>query len=302
MFVRGLGILLPSIVTLWLLWQATAFVFENVGVPINRGIRAVLLSSAPQVWTDDSENAPDWFIVTPEELAEHRELNRGDFTDAARVAEVRRDSLREFWTGHWYLQFTGLLVAVLLIYLAGRLFGNYIGRRIYARLEGLIARIPGFKQVYPHVKQVVDLIVGDNSTMKAFREVALVQYPREGMWTVGLVTGESFQQVRDAAGEELVTIFVPTSPTPMTGFVINAPKKDTRKLDMTIDQALRFIITAGVLTPDNVVAEQEGDRGSEGGVKLVRANELAEEAVRGRDTGTDGPGVNTPDTGESRGA
>ena len=217
-FGRGLAILLPSIVTLWLLWQVSVFLFNNVAEPINRGVRASLLYITPRVVDETSDNAPDWYVVTADEVASARS-ERADLRrleDAEIKTVIRQEELRQIWAEHWYANLAGLLVAVLLIYLAGRLFGNYIGRRIYARLEQLIAAIPGFKQVYPHVKQVVDLIFGDNKTMKAFSEVVLVQYPREGVWTVGLVTGRSFQQVRDAAGGEVITVFVPTSPTPMS--------------------------------------------------------------------------------------
>jgi uncharacterized membrane protein len=104
------------------------------------------------------------------------------------------------------------------------------------------------------VKQVVDLIFGENSTMKAFSETVLVQYPRKGIWSLGFVTGNTFSDVRDATGVEVVSVFIPTSPTPMTGFVINVPRSEAMKVDISIDQALRFIITAGVLTPEHVDA------------------------------------------------
>ncbi len=254
-FGRGLAILLPSIVTLWLLWQALAFVYANVAEPINRGLRGAVLWVTPRL-VEDAAELPTWFVVTEDQLARARanreSAGRSALSDSALRAEIRQRSFREFWSSHWYLNFTGFLVAILLIYFAGLLLGNYVGRRVYARVEQLIAKMPGFKQVYPHVKQVVDLIFGENPTMKAFNEVVLVEYPRKGIWTVGLVTGSSFVEVEDAAGGEVVSIFVPTSPTPFTGFVINVRRDDTKKLDMTVDQALRFVITAGVLTPENV--------------------------------------------------
>ena len=256
-FGQGLAILLPSIVTLWLLWQASVFVFNNVAVPINRGVRGVMLWATPLVVEPDSPLAPDWYVVTEDELAEFRNQNPDVQADQRIRRMIRRDDLRSVWEEHWYANLAGLLVAVLLIYLAGRLFGNYLGREIYSRVERLIARVPGFKQVYPHVKQVVDLIFGENSTIRAFREAVLVQYPREGLWTVGLVTGESFGEVREATGEEMMSVFIPTSPTPMTGFVINVRKRDVIELDITIEQAIRFVVTAGVLTPDNVLSDAQ---------------------------------------------
>ena len=257
-FGRGLGILLPSVLTLWILFQLGIFLFQNVAEPINAGLRRATLSVAPRLV--DAEKLPDFMVATDEEVEAY--LTRNDIS-ITNESEDRADRIRararnavlhrqfgEFWRTHWYLQATGLIVAVLIIYLAGLLLGNYLGRSIYNRVEALVARVPGFAQIYPHVKQVVDLIFGESSTLKAFSEVVLFEYPRKGVYTVGLVSGNSFQQVRDETGVEMVAIFVPTSPTPMTGFVVNVPRAETKKLDMTIDQALRFIITAGVLTPD----------------------------------------------------
>ncbi|MBZ0173078.1 MAG: DUF502 domain-containing protein [Phycisphaerales bacterium] len=276
-FGRGLGILLPSIVTLWLLFQAFVFVFNTVAEPINRGLRTGVIRVIPMAFAE--EDMPTWFIVTDEQVTLRQgrrkieglsEMSRGKIRE-----EIRRRQFRDEWGKHWYLNGLGFIVAIVLIYLAGLLLGNYLGKTIYLRVESLIARIPGFKQVYPHVKQVVDLIFGENSRMKAFSEVVLVQYPREGIWSLGFVTGKSFQQVRDSMGGETVTIFIPTSPTPMTGFVINVLRKDTKTLDVTIDQALRFVITAGVLTPEHDVSASDPS----GTPRLVKAQRAAERAI-----------------------
>lgn len=256
-FGRGLAILLPSIVTLWLLWQAFVFVYNTVAEPINRGLREATIWVVPRVYDEDAQ--PAWYVVTEAEIAARR-AERRSADDASIARDLRRQELRTFWRENWWLNGLGFIVAILLIYLAGKLLGNYIGRTVYVKIEALIARIPGFKQVYPHVKQVVDLIFGENSTMKAFNEVVLVQYPREGVYTIGLLTGNTFEGMREATGAaEIVSVFIPTSPTPMTGFVINVPRSEAVKMDMTIDQALRFVITAGVLTPDNMAADKPGD-------------------------------------------
>lgn len=282
-FGRGLAILLPSIVTLWLLWQAFIFVFNNVAEPINRGLRTSVIWVAPKVL--DESRMPSWFTVTEDQIDRRaqRRLAEG-------LSEMRRDRLqqeirvqqfRDTWRKHWYLNGLGLVVAIILIYLAGLLLGNYLGKSLYTRVEALIAKIPGFKQVYPHVKQVVDLIFGENSTMKAFSEVVLLQYPSKGIWSVGLVTGTSFGPVRDAAGGETISVFIPTSPTPMTGFVINVLRKETIRLDITVEQAIRFVITAGVLTPDQIGTGGEIEPGKPGS-KLTRAQMAAEQAIADR--------------------
>ncbi|MEO1584597.1 MAG: DUF502 domain-containing protein [Planctomycetota bacterium] len=246
-FVRGLAVLLPSIVTLWLLFQAFTFLFANVAEPINRGVRLAIVEVVPRVGIDWPAVAPD--DIEPFRAASDNLLLR-DASDETVVRQIRRQKLREIWKDSAFgvLDLTGLLIAITLLYLAGRLLGSFVGRWFYARIEGLLRAIPGFKQVYPHVKQVVDLIMGDSKM--AFSRVVLVEYPRKGIWTVGLVTSSSLKPVADEAGTKVLSVFIPTSPTPFTGFTINMPAADCVDVDMTIDQALRFVITAGVLVPE----------------------------------------------------
>ncbi len=246
-FGKGLAILLPTAVTLWLLWQAFGFIFNNVARPINSATRVVVIWGVPQVF--DEEALPEWFRVTPEELVQAR-ANRDipdSTTNAALRRQLRTEYLADFWESHWYLNLTGFLIAIMLIYLSGVLLGNIVGKTIYNRLERLITQIPGFKQIYPHVKQVVDMILGEKKM--AFSKVVLVEYPREGIWTVGFLTGNSIRQIDDSAGGQVVSVFIPTSPTPFTGFTINVRQEHAIEMNMSVEEALRFVITAGVLAP-----------------------------------------------------
>jgi uncharacterized membrane protein len=249
-FGRGLAVLLPSILTLWLLWQAFVFLFNNVAEPINRGIRVVVVEVAPRVTPQDQR--PEFMVVEPGEIDEFLASPegrpfRGRSTVAVREHLVRKQ-LGEFWSQHWYLQAAGLLVAIMLIYLAGLLLGNYLGRRVYARVERLIAQIPGFKQVYPHVKQVVDLVMGERRA--AFRRVVMVQYPRRGVWTLGLVTSDSISTIHEFTGVPCIAVFIPSTPTPFTGFAITVPRDEAIDVPMSIDEAIRFFITGGTLVPE----------------------------------------------------
>ena len=274
-FAKGLAILLPTIVTLWLLWQAFGFLFSNVAQPINRATRLTVLWVVPQVISEES--LPGWFRVTDEELAQAR-VDRGvgdDVKDPVLRREIRREYLREFWNTHWYLNLTGLFIAIVLIYLAGVLLGNIVGRSLYVRVERLIARIPGFKQIYPHVKQVVDMVLGDKKM--AFSQVVLVEYPSDGIWTIGFLTGNSIRQIDASAGGVVVSVFVPTSPTPFTGFTINVTKDKAIPLEMTIEEALRFVITAGVLSPDEMAKRDELEDPVPPGLKAA-AHEAAQDA------------------------
>ncbi len=252
-FGRGLAILLPSVLTLWILWQAFVFVFQNVAEPINAGTQTVVLWVVPRV-VDDAD-LPDWFVIDRGEINDARvsKAFRPGASDDVIRAGLRRQYLQQYWDKYWILNLTGLFVAILLIYLAGVLLSNLIGKRVYARLERLISQIPGFKQVYPHVKQVVDLILGEKKM--AFRDVVIVQYPSEGIWTIGFLTGTSIREIDEPAGEAVSSVFIPTSPTPFTGFTINVPRSKIHRLDMSVEEALRFVLTAGVLTPDDPTGE-----------------------------------------------
>lgn len=258
-FGRGLAILLPSVLTLWILWQLALFVYSNVGEPINRSVRLVIIEVTPRVVSD--ERLPSWFRVSREEIEAARQ--RPEFRSTARATDdrvrryVRSEKLRDFWNDHWYLEMTGLLVAIVLIYFVGVFLGGLIGRRIYTRLEKLFSRVPGFKQVYPHVKQVTEMVLGERPI--AFNRVVLVQYPRKGIYTVGLVTGSSMRSIRSEVGSDVVSIFVPSTPTPFTGFTITVPKDEVIDLPVKVEEAIRFFITGGVLVPDKEVWDTSGE-------------------------------------------
>lgn len=267
-FLRGLAILLPSVLTLWILFQVSMFVFNNVAQPINSGLRAGVLWVMPQL---PSKYQPTWFEVRQSELDRKlAELPLDEMTvsqqESARrraVSTIRHQRLSQFWGENWYLEGTGLVVAIVLIYLAGLLLGGLIGQSIYRRLEQLIARIPGFKQVYPHVKQVVELVIGGAGKEKiAFKRVVLVQWPRPGVFAMGFVTSESMPAIVSVVGERCVTVFIPTTPTPFTGFPMTVPERDLIDLPVSLDEAIRFIMTGGVLVPEGkkLGTKREADR------------------------------------------
>ncbi len=251
-FGRGLAILLPSVLTLWILYQLFLFVLNNVGAPINTGIRVVVIEVAPRIWSDDQ--LPTMFKVTDADVERERaqlsETEAERVTDTALRKKIRRSQFADWWDHTPGMNLIGLAVAVVTIYFAGLLLGGFLGKQLYHKVELLIARIPVFKQLYPHVKKVVEMIFGESAS-KAFTEVVLFEYPRKGVWTVGLVTGSGFKEVQEAAQGATVAIFIPTSPTPMTGFVVNVLRDEVRTLSMSVEEALRFVISAGVLSPDD---------------------------------------------------
>jgi uncharacterized membrane protein len=145
------------------------------------------------------------------------------------------------------MRLIGLVVALIAVYIAGRLLGGFFGRRIYRKLESIIAQVPVFKQVYPYVKQIVDFLFSDEHSIK-FNRVVAVEYPRRGIWSVGFMTGGTMKTIHERAGQSL-TVFVPSSPTPFTGYTITVPVEDVIELPITVEEALRFTVSGGVLVP-----------------------------------------------------
>ncbi len=155
-FIRGLAILLPSVLTLWIVWQAYLFVDRQVAEPINRGIRQAILWVIPRTFPDTK--LPPWFGVPDEQVHQFRTSLEQQaspearaklkLSDASLRAELRATQFKQFWDSQWYFRFIGLLAAVTLIYLAGRVLGGFLGRRAYQSVERLLTKVPVIKQVY----------------------------------------------------------------------------------------------------------------------------------------------------------
>lgn len=263
-FFRGLAILLPSVLTFWLLIAAYNFVDETIAEPINAGVREVVLqfSSYPEI-TDDE-------VLTFKAEMDPKERNAWTDTGASESQLKRmgrREKLLRLWRSARYpLDLVGLFLAVMLIYLAGGFLGSFIGKRIYQQGEGVLNRLPILRSVYPSIKQVTDFLVGEKDEIQ-FSQVIAVEYPRKGIWSLGLVTGETMQTIQDAAGDECMTVFIPSSPTPFTGYVLTVPRKDTVELPISIDDALRFTISGGVVVPLNQMINKHLSAGQLGKLK-----------------------------------
>lgn len=153
----------------------------------------------------------------------------------------------------------GALLTVLVIFVTGVLTTNFLGQKLVTLWEGLLARIPIVRTIYSSVKQVSDTLLSPQGN--AFRKALLVEYPRKGSWTIGFMTGNPADEVRrrvaqaqpagdDAgAGADMVSIYVPTTPNPTSGFFLMMRREDTIELDMSVDEALKYIVSMGVVAP-----------------------------------------------------
>lgn len=150
-----------------------------------------------------------------------------------------------------YLPFSipgiGLILMVLGLTLVGALTAGYLGRVFLRFSERVLNRMPVVRSLYGAVKQIVETVVSNKSS--AFREVALVEYPRKGAWTLCFLTGKTIDQIGDAAGPRLVNIFVPTTPNPTSGFLLFVPETDLRRVDMTVEEGIKLVISTGIVTP-----------------------------------------------------
>ncbi|HEY6774783.1 MAG TPA: DUF502 domain-containing protein [Oxalicibacterium sp.] len=143
----------------------------------------------------------------------------------------------------------GTILTLLVIFLTGLATRNFIGKRVVLVWESVLRRIPVFNTIYSSVKQVSDTLF--SSSGNAFRKALLVQYPRQGSWTIAFLTGTPGGDVRNHLTGDYVSLYVPTTPNPTSGFFLMVPRADTIELDMTVDEALKYIVSMGVVTPDH---------------------------------------------------
>jgi uncharacterized membrane protein len=143
----------------------------------------------------------------------------------------------------------GAVLTLLIVLVTGMIATNFFGKRIILFWEGLLARVPVVKSIYYSVKQVSDTLFSDSG--QAFRKALLVQYPRQGCWTIAFQTGYPGGDVANHLKDDYVSVYVPTTPNPTSGFFLMMHKDETIELDMSVDDALKYIISMGVVTPDN---------------------------------------------------
>ena len=145
------------------------------------------------------------------------------------------------------VQLLSVGVGALGIFLIGLLAENVLGRQLLRGLEWLLMQIPFIRGIYSATRQFLETFSGDST--KAFRKVVLFEYPRKGLWTMGLLTGDAKGEVAQKVPQKMVSVFVPTTPNPTSGWLIFVPIESVQELEMSVDDAFKMIISGGVLTP-----------------------------------------------------
>lgn len=209
-FVRGLAALLPTLITLWVLIKVWGFLWESLGQ----------------------------YMIKLVELADDRKV----------LPSTQAEQIRAMDLPPWAIELTGVLLAILLVYIVGLLVGNLIGRTMWRLAERLVMRIPVVRAVYPAVKQVTDYLLSDQRTQFSGSRVVAVRPHDNGIWSIGLVTGPGIKSVTEKIGQETVTVFIPSSPTAFSGYVLVVPRSEVVDLPIKVEEAMRLLISGGVLS------------------------------------------------------
>jgi len=149
---------------------------------------------------------------------------------------------------YWYYSLAALLLAVMLIALFGRFARNYAGKKMIAWLDSTILRVPLLNKVYGTIKQVNEAFSAGKNT--AFKTVVLIQFPRERIYSIGFITSEHHDEIQSKTKEHVVAVFVPTTPNPTSGWLVLVPDKDVTRLEMSVADAIKFIISLGSVAPE----------------------------------------------------
>jgi uncharacterized membrane protein len=209
-FLRGLAVVLPTVLTIWLILWGFNFINDKISVHIKKLIVFGIKQAG-----GSQESLSDFGISTA-------------------------------------LSILGFIIALGIIYAIGVILASVLGKTIWKQVERFIMNTPLLKQVYPFFKQITDVFLSQEETKKMFSRVVAAEYPRKGIWSMGFVTGSGLKKISQNQEKEYLSIFIPTAPSPLTGFVIFVPKEEVIELDMPIDDAFRFLVSAGLIVPGEV--------------------------------------------------
>jgi uncharacterized membrane protein len=215
-FVRGLAALLPTLITISLLIWIWDLLWNNVG--------RFILMLIQEIWVRLEPTVP---------------LTKVRF-------EWSEDSFKN--------RIIGVLLAILLIYIVGVFVGNLIGRTAWRLAERAVMRVPLIRAIYPAVKQVTDFLLAEKKQTFEGSRVVAVHARDPNVWSIGLVTGSGLHPLNEAMSEEMVTVFIPSSPTAFSGYVVVVPRDAIVEMPLTVEEAMRLLVSGGVISPQQLPA------------------------------------------------
>ncbi|HWB12266.1 MAG TPA: DUF502 domain-containing protein [Pirellulales bacterium] len=268
----GLGVVLPPLLTVVILLWVAGTIKQYALEPVTEGTRNLLAwywsqqdaknLADPETVTKVNKGEPDVALPSGEHYVrlpsgtyvplEVKEKLTGDDPDGVIATGDRRDVYRRYvelvYMRPQMVIPLFICLFILILYLLGKLLGAGIGRMLWNLVErGVFHRVPLVRNVYDSVKQMTDFMFNDREL--GYKRVVAVEYPRKGVWALAFVTGESLSDIRSATGEPMLSVMIPSSPMSVTGYMVTVPKSETIDLDLTIDQALQFLISCGVVVP-----------------------------------------------------
>lgn len=211
-FTKGLVALLPLLVTFAVVYLVISFIYSYIGVPVGTFLK--------------------WFVP--------------------KITGLTQDKLVEIGFWKWFYEtgapIVGFVLGVILTFFIGILVATFLGKKIYQLFEKLLVKLPIFRQIYPYAKQFTGFLISDENKIE-FKSVVLVPFPSNGVWSIGFITGDGIRCLNDMTKKRCLCVFVPTSPTPFSGFVVYVPQEDVLPVPISIEEAMRIVISCGILSP-----------------------------------------------------
>lgn len=213
LFRRGLIALLPTVVTILLIYFVGGFLWDHIGMPLGEALKWTMQKVTGQ--SRDHLEDTSWFFRRGAPLA-------------------------------------GLVLGIVLVFIAGAAVATFFGKKLLALIEAVLTRIPIVGVIYPHAKQFTQFFSrggGGGEKRPEFKNAVAIPFPYANVYSIGFITGEGLRHLNEAMRRSMVTVFVPHSPTPFTGVVCWVPREEIIPLPITVDEALRLVISCGVLAP-----------------------------------------------------
>jgi uncharacterized membrane protein len=187
------------------------------------------------------------------------------------------------WLTPWSLEYipeglisaAGVILAIVFVFFLGMALASLIGRRTWTFVEARFVSLPLIRSVYPSVKQITDFLFAEKKF--SFRQVVALEYPRKGIWSLAFITGKAFSPLPEMTGKEMVTVFVPSSPTPFTGYCVQVAREELVDIDISVDAAIRYVVSGGVLMTEGdwagtACTDMADVIGVTGGAAVIREN------------------------------